>query len=87
MNNVSFTPKGWIGYTYWQTKNRKKVDKINRLVADIVRGGNSGLGKPEALKGDMSGWWSRRIDDENRLIYRIVNGDIEIAQCQGHYDD
>ncbi|MDR3109326.1 MAG: Txe/YoeB family addiction module toxin [Planctomycetaceae bacterium] len=85
--NISFTPKGWTGYTYWQMHNRKMVDKINSLVTDIVRCGNGGLGKPEALKGNMSGWWSRRIDDENRLVYRIVDDNIEIAQCRGHYGD
>jgi toxin YoeB len=85
--NVIFSNEGWDDYTYFQTKNKKTVDKINRLIEDILRGGHSGIGKPEPLKGNKAGLWSRRIDDENRLIYRIVDGDIEIAQCRGHYDD
>ncbi len=58
-----------------------------QIIQDIVRNGNEGIGKPEALSGDLSGWWSRRIDELNRLVYRIVDGRIEIIQCRGHYTD
>jgi toxin YoeB len=84
---ISFTLKGWADYTYWQTQEKKIIKKINQLIRDIVRNGNDGLGKPEALRGDLSGWWSRRIDDENRLVYRLAGEHIEISQCRGHYQD
>ncbi|GHT81428.1 Txe/YoeB family addiction module toxin [Spirochaetia bacterium] len=83
--NISFTLKGWADYTYWQTQDKKIIKKTNQLIQDIARNGNDGLGKPEALRGDLSGWWSRRIDDENRLVYRLVGEHIEISQCRGHY--
>lgn len=79
--------KAWEDYLYWQIQDKKLLKKINELLKDIERNANEGLGKPEALKGDLSGFWSRRIDDVNRLVYRI-NGDmIEIASCKGHYGD
>lgn len=79
--------EAWNDYLYWQTQDRKTLKRINQLLQDISRNGYDGIGKPEPLKGDLSGWWSRRIDDTNRLIYRINNDIIEIAQCRSHYDD
>jgi toxin YoeB len=76
----------WDGYLYWQTQDKKTLHRINHLVQDIERNGNQGIGKPEPLKY-KPGYWSRRIDDANRLVYRIVDGSIEIAQCRFHYDD
>jgi toxin YoeB len=67
---------------------QENTKRINELIRDIVRNGNDGIGKPEPLKGKLSGWWSRRIDDTNRLVYRLVGDDIlEISQCRGHYSD
>lgn len=77
----------WADYLYWQTQDRKTLKRINQLLQDIERNGYSGLGKPGPLKGDYSGWWSRRIDDCNRIVYRIRDGVLEIVQCGGHYGD
>ena len=77
----------WADYLYWQTQDRKTLKRINQLLQDIERNGYSGLGKPEPLKGDYSGWWSRRIDDCNRIVYRIRDGVLEIVLCGGHYGD
>ncbi|GHV60238.1 Txe/YoeB family addiction module toxin [Spirochaetia bacterium] len=85
--NIKFTLKGWADHTYWQKQDKKTLDKVNKLIQDIVRNGNDGLGKPEALRGDLSGWWSRRISEEDRLVYRLVGNNIEISQCRGHYRD
>lgn len=82
-----WTDRAWEDYLYWQTQDKKTVKRINQLVKDIERNGNDGIGKPELLKGDLSGWWSRRIDDTNRLIYRIENDNIVISACRSHYGD
>jgi toxin YoeB len=79
--------EAWDDYLYWQGQDKKTLKRINQLVLDISRNGYDGIGKPEALKGNWSGWWSRRIDDKNRLIYRISEEKIEIAQCRSHYDE
>jgi toxin YoeB len=86
--NPSFLDKGWEEYIYWQDNDRKTLRKINKLLADIDRSGEStGIGHPEPLKGDRDGWWSRHIDDKNRLVYRVTGGRIEIAECGSHYGD
>ena len=77
----------WNDYIYWQTQDKKTLKRINALIKDIERGGHGGIGKPEALKGDLSGFWSRRIDDANRLVYRVTDDMLEIASCKGHYGD
>lgn len=87
MNNLLFTDQAWEEYCYWQSQDKKTLKKINQLLADIKRNEYEGLGKPEPLKNGLSGFWSRRIDETNRLVYRIVNNHIEIVQCKGHYDD
>ncbi len=85
---INFTEIAWKDYIYWQGQDKKTIKRINQLIQDIDRNHNEGIGKPEALRGgNLSGWWSRRIDDKNRLVYRIQNNIIEIAQCKGHYDD
>ena len=85
--NRSFSPHAWDDYLYWQTQDRKTLKRINNLLDDIARNGHDkGIGKPEPLKHNWSGWWSRRIDEKNRLVYRIKNNDIQIAQCRYHYD-
>ena len=76
----------WDDYLYWQKQNKKLLKKINDLIKDIERKPFEGLGKPEPLKNNLSGWWSRRIDDTHRIVYRIENGNLEIAQCRDHYN-
>lgn len=86
MNNISFTNKAWEEYCYWQLQDKKTLKRINLLLTDIQRNSFEGIGKPEPLKENLSGYWSRRIDDTNRLVYRINNEHIEIVQCKGHYN-
>lgn len=76
----------WADYLYWQTQDKKTLKRINTLIKDIERNGNIGIGKPEPLKGDLSGMWSRRIDEYNRLVYRIRDDMLEIASCIDHYE-
>lgn len=85
MNKV-FADVAWEDYLYWQSEDKKILKKINVLLQDIDRNGNEGIGKPEALKHRLSGFWSRRISDEHRLIYRIDTENIYIASCKGHYE-
>lgn len=87
MNNISFSENGWEDYLYWQTQDKKTLKRINLLLQDIIRNGNDGIGKPEPLRENLSGFWSRRIDETNRLIYRISEERIEVIGCRGHYDD
>lgn len=88
MSSLIFLPEGWEDYPYWQVHDRKTLRRVNQLLQDISRQAFEGVGKPEPLRGNLAGWWSRRIDDANRLIYRTQGGgNIEIAQCRGHYSD
>lgn len=87
MSKITFSEKAWNDYLYWQGEDRKTLKRINQLLQDISRNYFKGLGKPKALKGNLSGYWSRRIDDTHRLVYIIANEHIEIVQCKGHYDD
>lgn len=77
----------WDEYVQWQAENPKLLKKVNQLIRDTERDPFHGVGKPEPLRGDLSGWWSRRIDKGNRLIYRVRDGVLEIAQCGTHYGD
>ena len=86
MNKVWFD-EAWDDYIYWQMQDRKTLNRINALLKDVERNHFEGIGKPEPLKGELSGFWSRRIDDNNRFVYRIRNGVLEILSCRGHYDD
>lgn len=86
MNKV-FTENGWKDYIYWQTEDRKTLKKINRLLDDISRNGNTDIGKPEPLVGNLSGFWSRRINDTDRLVYRIDENNVYILACRYHYDN
>lgn len=79
--------EAWGDYLHWQTQDRKTSRRINALLKDIDRNGYDGIGKPEPLRENLSGWWSRRIDDSNRTVYRIREGRIEIIQCGSHYRD
>jgi len=79
--------EAWEDYVYWQTQDKKTLKRINDLIQDSKRNGYSGIGKPEPLKGEFSGFWSKRIDAINRFVYRIKDGEIEILSCKGHYDN
>lgn len=87
---VQFHPEAWSDYTNLQSRNVRISAKINELIDNVCRSPFSGLGKPEPLKGGLKGWWSRRITDEHRLVYRVA-GDaasgqrVEVVQCVGHY--
>ncbi|MGW4689491.1 Txe/YoeB family addiction module toxin [Streptomyces sp. NPDC004244] len=82
---VVFSGRSWEQYTYWVTADPKVLKRINRLVKEIQRTPFEGAGKPEPLKENLSGWWSRRITDEHRLVYRIKDQAVEIAQARYHY--
>ena len=80
--------RAWDDYIYyWQNQDKKTLRRINALVRDIQRDRYNGIGKPEPLKENLTGWWSRRIDDENRIVYKEENGAIIIASCKGHYEN
>lgn len=75
----------WEDYQWWQAQDRKVVKRINVLIRDVVRNGNDGIGKPEPLRYDFAGYWSRRITDEHRLVYKIAGDEVRIASCRYHY--
>lgn len=77
--------EAWEDYTYGQTQDKKTLKRINNLLKDIERSNFDGIGKPEPLQGELSGFWSRRIDSVNRLVYRINDNVLEIISCKGHY--
>ena len=85
--NKAWSDNAWEDYTYWQTQDRKTLRKINDLLKDIERDPFGGIGNPEPLKHEWQGFWSRKINDSDRLINRINNGQLEIAACRSHYDD
>ncbi len=87
IETISFKPDAWEEYLYWQTQDKKTLKRIYALLKDISRNPFEGIGKPEELKGNLNGYWSRRIDDTNRLVYLVKDEQIEIYQCKGHYDD
>ncbi len=82
---ISWTEIAWDQYLYWQSQDRKTLKRINELIKDILRSPFSGIGKPEPLKFEFSGKWSRRINDEHRLVYAVENKKIMILQCRYHY--
>lgn len=75
----------WQDYLYWQSNDRKILKRVNALLVDIARNGTSGIGKPEPLKHGFQGYWSRRITDEHRLIYKVIDDEVRIAACRFHY--
>jgi len=85
MNKV-FSDIAWEQYQYWITADKKILKKINELIRDIERNGNDGTGKPEPLKNELSGFWSRRITHSHRLIYSVDEENIYIAKCKNHYE-
>lgn len=76
----------WADYLWWQEQDRKVLRRINKLIQDIQRGGNQGIGKPERLGDGLRDYWSRRITQEHRLVYKIADDEIRIAMCRYHYD-
>ena len=84
--NITFSENGWEDYVYWQTVDKKMVKKINELLKDIKKNPFDGIGKPEALKYDLAGYWSRRIDHEHRLVYQVKDDSILVYACRFHYD-
>ena len=78
--------RAWDDYLYWQTQDKKTLKRINALIKDIQRNPFEGIGKPEPLKGNLSGWWSRRIDDTNRIVYSQQQDMLFIVACRGHYE-
>ena len=82
---IIFDDSAWSDYLWWQVQDRKVLKRINPLIKDVERNGNEGIGKPEALRHQFSGWWSRRITDEHRLVYKLTDDSIAIASCRYHY--
>ena len=81
-----WSDEAWEDYLDWQMQDKKTLRRINLRIKDAERNPYTGLGKPEPLRGDLSGFWSRRIDEKNRLVYRFSSDFLEIASCKGHYD-
>lgn len=79
--------RAWDDYLYWQGQDKKTLKRINALIKDIKRSPFEGIGKPEPLKENLSGYWSRRIDDTNRIVYYEQDGIVYVVSCRGHYDD
>ncbi len=86
MKRITFSQNSWEDYISWQSEDRKMRKKINELIKDIERTPCKGLGKPEALKYDLTGYWSRRIDRDHRLVYQVIGEEILIYSCRYHYD-
>ena len=84
---IQFDETGWEQFQYWLEQDKKTLKKINKLLDDISQNGNTGLGHPEPLKGNLSGFWSRKIDEKNRLVYIIENDVVTVVQCKNHYND
>ncbi len=84
--NISFTLSSWKDYEYWQGQDKKTLKRINALIKESLRTPFEGIGKPEALLGDLSGFWSRRIDEKNRLVYEVTDAAITIISCRYHYE-
>lgn len=83
---ISWTDNAWDDYLYWQNQDKKTLKRINALIKDCLRSPFDGIGKPEPLKHDLAGYWSRRIDDTNRLVYACENDTLIIISCRYHYD-
>ena len=82
---LEFSEKGWGDYLYWQETDRKLLVRLNGLIKECTRTPFTGTGKPEPLCGSLSGWWSRRLTQEHRLVYRVADDTMLIAQCRYHY--
>lgn len=82
---LAFDPNGWEDYVYWQSQDRKTLKRINQLIADVLRDPFGGIGKPEPLKHILTGAWSRRIDESNRLVYYVTVDHVVVLQARAHY--
>lgn len=82
---IVFTKTAWEDYLYWQNNDKKMLKRLNLLIKDIARNPSEGIGKPEPLKLSLSGYWSRRINDEHRIVYKAENNQLIIIQCRYHY--
>lgn len=82
---IIFHPNGWDDYIYWQQNDKKILKKINKLIKEVMRNPFEGTGKPEPLKFDLSGFWSRRINQEHRIVYKVEKNDLHILTCRYHY--
>ncbi|OYW17497.1 MAG: toxin YoeB [Planctomycetales bacterium 12-60-4] len=83
--NLTFTPSGWDDYCWFQQHNRKLLQRLNVLIQETLRSPFSGMGKPEPLRGDLAGYWSRRVNDEHRLVYCVKNDTLIVIACRYHY--
>lgn len=83
---LAWTKEAWSDYLYWQTQDRKTLRRVNRLIRDVQRSPFEGIGKPEPLKENLSGFWSRRIDDTSRLVYAVDADQLTILSCRYHYE-
>ena len=83
---ITFSKNSWEDYVSWQNQDKKTLKRINQLIKDIQRTPYHGIGNPEPLKYDLSGYWSRRIDREHRLVYQVINQELLIYSCKYHYD-
>jgi toxin YoeB len=83
---IRFVPDAWAAYLYWQDQDKKTLKRLNSLITAAARDPFVGIGKPEPLRGDLSGYWSRRIDEANRLVYRANDAELVIIACRFHYD-
>jgi toxin YoeB len=83
--NIMWTAEAWDDYVYWQGQDRKTLKRINQLIKDVQRSPFEGIGKPEPLKENLTGFWSRRIDETNRLVYEVDGTQINIISCRYHY--
>ena len=87
MRAIRFVPDAWEAYPYWQDQDKKTLKRLNLLITAAARDPFTGIGKPEPLRGELSGYWSRRIDEANRLVYRATDTELVIIACRFHYDD
>lgn len=83
--NIMWTAEAWEDYVYWQGQDKKTLKRINQLIKDMQRSPFEGIGKPESLKENLTGFWSRRIDETNRLVYEVASTQINIVSCRYHY--
>ena len=83
----AWTDEAWEDFEYWMEQDKKMLRQIKKLLRDIDRNGYKGIGHPEALSGDLAGYWSRHIDEKNRIVYKIENNIVKIIQCGSHYRD
>jgi toxin YoeB len=83
--NLVFSPQAWEDYQHWVQTDRKLVRRINELIKDTIRNPHDGIGKPEPLRHALAGFWSRRINEEHRMVYRVAGNNLEIAQLRFHY--